>query len=145
MALNNEFGPHFGMSTCVDMRQLMNPKERNPSNSQNFTAINILAINVTPKMNIRQVAKLFRQDLNQKIKNGGLFIYDNKSCLKSLAYQSQIDSDFIYDNKNRSIADISNIGRFKINDEYSKLITDVWIQQKNQALNAESFVGLVPF
>ena len=61
------------------------------------------------------------------------------------AYQSQFDSDFVYDNKNRSIADISNIKRFKVNDEYSKLITDVWIQQKNQALSAESFVGLVAF
>lgn len=135
MALNNKIEHCFGMSTCVDMRKLMNPKERNPSNSQNFTAINILAKNVTPKMIIRQVANLFRQDLNQKIKNGGLFT----------AYQSQFDSDFVYDNKNRSFADISNIGRFKVNDEYSKLITDVWIQQKNQALSAENFVGLVAF
>ena len=60
MALNNQIEPYFGMSTCVDMRQLMKPKERNPSNSQNITAINILAENVTSKMTIRQVAKLFR-------------------------------------------------------------------------------------
>ena len=79
--------------------QIMNTKNRNSSISQNFTTINVYVKNVIPKMTIREVSKLFRQDLNQKIKNGSLFS----------AYQSQFDSDFIYVNKNSSIVDISNI------------------------------------
>lgn len=135
MALNDNLDSNFGMATCVDMRQLMDPKDRNPSNSQNFTDMYVIAKNVTPKMTIREVAKLFRQDLNQKLKNGGIFT----------AYQSHFDSDFVYESKNTSNADISNIGRFKTDNENTKFITDTWIQTKNQAIGAEGFVGLVLF
>lgn len=42
ITLNDNLDSNFGMATCVGMQQLMDPKDRNHLNSQNFTNIYML-------------------------------------------------------------------------------------------------------
>lgn len=133
MSLNGRLDSNFGISTCVDLRQFLPKGAKNPSNTQNTSEFGVIANNVNYKMTIRELAKLYRNDLTTKLNDGTPFV----------AYQSLFDDGYSYESENRSFALLSNIGRFK--NEKSDQITDMWVQQTMPAKGTETVVGLLAF
>lgn len=88
-------------------------------------------------MTIRDLAKLYRNDLTNKLKDGIPFV----------AYQSLFDDGYCYETKKTCSALLSNVGRFKCNNNrknYSD-VTDMWIQQTMPALSTQNVIGLLAF
>lgn len=87
-------------------------------------------------MSIRELAKSFRSDLAMKMNDGKTPL----TSYKSLHYVS-----FAYDVEKSCFPELSNIGRFRVDDTFSSLIDDMWIQQTTNSKFAEIVIGIVAF
>lgn len=136
MSLNGQLHSNFGISNCIDLRQYLPPSKREISNTQNTAEFGVLANNVDFKMSIRDLAKMFRSDLAMKMNDG-------KTPLTS--YKSLHDVGLAYDVEKTCFPELSNIGRFRVDDTFSSLINDMWIQQTMNTKFAEIIIGIVAF
>ena len=136
MSLNGRMDSNFGISNCIDLRQYLPPNKRDISNTQNTAEFGVLANNVDFKMSIRELAKSFRSDLSMKMNDG-------KTPLAS--YKSLHDAGFAYDVDKTCFPELSNIGRFRVDDNYSNIINDMWIQQTMNSKFAEIVIGIIAF
>lgn len=135
MGLNGKLDSNFGISTCVDLRQFLPRGSKNPSNTQNTSEFGVVAQNVNNKMTIRDLAKLYRIDLMNKLKDGTPFA----------AYQSLFDDGYCYETEKTCSALLSNVGKFKCNSKNYSAVTDMWIQQTMPALGTQNVIGLLAF
>lgn len=134
MSLNGQLQSNFGINTCVDLRQFIPQNKRTPYNTQNTSIVSVLA-DVHPKMTVREVLKLLHQDLQKKLHDSSP--YTTYKCL--------ITSDFPSLEKNTSGPELSNISRFFVSEEYSRKITDLWVQQSATSEVSEGGCFLLSF
>lgn len=136
MSLNGQMHSNFGISNCINLRQYLPVGKKDISNTQNTAEFSVLANNVDFKMTIRDLANSYRSDLSTKM-------HDGKTPFTS--YMSISADGYIQENKKACFPELSNIGRFKVNDGFSNVITDMWIQQTMRAKFAEIVIGLLAF
>lgn len=136
MGLNGKLSSNFGISNCVNIRQFLPSSKRDISNTQNTSEFSVIANNANSKMTIRELAKSFRSDLASKLKDGKVSL---------AAYQSLFADGYKYDNECCCFPELSNIGRFKVNEKYSSLINDMWVQQTMRAKVTEIAIAVLAF
>lgn len=121
-SLNGRIDSNFGINIPVNLRQFLPKNEINFSNTQNSSFIIANALNVNPKITIREFGKLLRKDLMSKM---------NK--VNPLAiYQCLLDDCLNFNGKCCCYPEMSNVGQLKSTFyDYKELINDVWIQSSS--------------
>lgn len=112
-AFKNSLQDNFGIYSCVDFRRFLPQSQISRLINLCFTEYGIGFNGVTPKMTIREVGKLFRQDFTRSLVDG--------RCFAALANDDIIPSP----ETKTAYAEISNIGRFTL----KKPLVDLFIQQ----------------
>lgn len=134
MSLNGQIDSNYGINIPINLRQFIPKNERNFSNTQNSSFIIANALNVDPKVTIRQLAKLLRQDLLSKI---------NKVTPLAI-YQCLLDDSLSFNHKFCAYPEMSNIGPFKSDYFNNDLIDDLWVQSSSTH-PAEDCIFIIAF
>lgn len=119
LSLNGQIDSYYGLTIPFNMRKFLPKGEINFSNTQNTTELIINAFNVSPKLTVRQLSNILRQDLATKMNDKSPFS----------AYRCFLDDSLVFNHKFCCYPELSNLGQFKSDRfNYSELITDLWIQ-----------------
>ena len=133
-AQSKKFGP-FGVSTCVDLRQKMNPSDITTNICNNFTSLFVIPRTLNQRRSleqstIRDLAKSMREDLTTKMNDGSVF-----------ATVKAVLNGFPAPETPTGYAEVSHIGRFVMKPP----CVDMWVQQTMKSWPIEGIIPLSVF
>lgn len=135
LSLNGRMNSNLGTNTCVDLRQFLGKNERQSANTQSTSIISVISDNITPKTTVSDVMRSLHQDLMRKLSDNSPFV----------VYRCFLENEFFSTKKCVSLPNLSNVGRFKLENQFADKVKDTWIQQLDVSKNAEGECFMLAF